>query len=103
MRPLLLTPTFLVDEAEKLSGRHADRDLISMLNAGHRRGATVQRCFESGGDYAVREFDAFGFRALAAIRRLWDTVLAFTELTLSSSWPTKSTAASSAPQTLPTW
>ena len=68
-------PTFLVDEAEKLSGRHADRDLISMLNAGHRRGATVQRCFESGGDYDVREFDAFGFRALAAIRRLWDTVL----------------------------
>ena len=68
-------PTLLVDEAEKLSGRHADRDLIAMLNAGHRRGATVQRCFETGGDYVVREFDAFGFRALAAIRTLWDTVL----------------------------
>lgn len=68
-------PTFLIDEAEKLGGPKADRDLIAMLNVGYRRGATVQRCVESGGDYAVREFDAFGFRALAAIRGVWDTIL----------------------------
>ena len=68
-------PTFLIDEAEKLGGPKADRDLIAMLNVGYRRGATVQRCVESGGDYAVCEFEAFGFRALAAIRGLWDTIL----------------------------
>jgi len=37
-------PTLCIDEAEKLAGRHADRDLIGMLNAGYRRGARVQRC-----------------------------------------------------------
>jgi hypothetical protein len=69
-----LHPTLCIDEAEKLSGRHADRELIGLLNAGYRRGARVQRCVERDGDFVVREFDAFGFRALAAIRGLWDTV-----------------------------
>ncbi len=68
-------PTLLIDEAEKLAGRHADRELIGMLNAGYRRGAQVQRCVERNGDFEVVAFDAFGFRALAAIGRLWDTIL----------------------------
>ena len=68
-------PTFLIDEAEKLSGNHADRDLIAMLNVGHRRGARVQRCVERNGTHEIDEFDAFGFRALAAIRTLWNTVM----------------------------
>jgi uncharacterized protein DUF3631/SWIM zinc finger len=68
-------PTLLIDEAERLAGRHADRDLIGMLNAGYRRGAQVQRCVERNGDFEVVAFDAFGFRALAAIGRLWDTIL----------------------------
>lgn len=68
-------PTLLIDEAEKLSCRHADRDLIGMLNVGYRRGARVQRCVDRSGDFEVVEFDAFGFRALAAIGSLWDTIL----------------------------
>jgi hypothetical protein len=68
-------PTFLIDEAEKLAGRHADRDLVGMLNVGYRRGAKAQRLGEANGDYKVREFDAFGFRALASIGTLWDTII----------------------------
>jgi len=65
-------PTFLIDEAERLGGRGADRDLVGLLNAGYRRGATVSRCVEP--DFQVVQFDAFGFRALAAIGSLWDTI-----------------------------
>jgi hypothetical protein len=68
-------PTFLIDEAERLGGRNADKDLIGLLNDGYRRGATVTRCVESGGDYDTRDFDAFGFRALFANGILWDTVI----------------------------
>jgi hypothetical protein len=66
-------PTFLIDEAEKLSGAMADREIIGLLNAGYRRGARVQRC--SPDSHEIQEFDAFGFRALAAIGSLWDTIL----------------------------
>src|SRR5439155_10637885 len=68
-------PTLCIDEAERLAGRNADRELIGMLNAGYRRGARVQRCVERNGDYEVADFDAYGFRALAAIGRLWDTIM----------------------------
>ena len=65
-------PTFLIDEAEKLSGRDGNREIIGLLNKGYRRGGKVQRCREK--DHAVEEFDAFGFRAVAAIGNLWDTI-----------------------------
>ena len=65
-------PTFLVDEAEKLGGRNADQGLVGLFNAGYRRGATVTRCVEP--NFEPREFDAFGFRAFAAIGHLWDTI-----------------------------
>ncbi len=68
-------PTFLVDEAERLSNQDAGRDLITMLNVGHRRGQRVLRCADRDSDHDVRDFDAFGFRVLAAIGSLWDTVL----------------------------
>lgn len=68
-------PTFLIDEAEKLGGRNADRELIGLLNAGYRRGARVQRCAERAGEIVIEDFDAFGFRALAAIGVVWDTLL----------------------------
>jgi len=66
-------PTLLIDEAEKLEGRHADKTLVGMLNDGYRRGANVLRCQER--TLEVRGFDAFGFKALAAIGSLWDTIL----------------------------
>lgn len=68
-------PTFLIDEAEKLSGKNADKEIIGLLNQGYRRGSKIQRCREKGGEYVVEEFDAFGFRALAAIGGLWDTII----------------------------
>jgi putative DNA primase/helicase len=67
-------PTFHIDEAEKLAGRHSDKDLVAMVNVGYRRGGKVQRCADRGGQYDVEEYDAFGFRALASTRVLWDTV-----------------------------
>ena len=67
-------PTFLIDEAEKLSGKNADKEIIGLLNQGYRRGSKIQRCREKGGEYVVEEFDASGFRALAAIGTVWDTI-----------------------------
>ena len=69
-------PTFLLDEAERLGGRHADRDVVNLLNQGHRRGGKVDRCKQlPNGGFDVESFDAFGFRALALIGKPWDTLL----------------------------
>jgi hypothetical protein len=65
-------PTFLIDEAEKLAGDDTARELISLLNSGHRKGMTVQRCTSETQEIQV--FDAHGFRAVAAIGKLWDTL-----------------------------
>lgn len=67
-------PTFLLDEAEKLQGRHADPELVGLINVGYRRGAKVQRCADRGGAFEIQEFEAFGFRALAMIAKPWDTI-----------------------------
>jgi hypothetical protein len=66
-------PTFLIDEAERLRGDGDSRDIISLLNNGYERGGKVSRC--SGDDQEVRMFDAFGFRALVAIRDLAGTLM----------------------------
>ena len=42
-------PTFLIDEAEKLSGKDADKQIIGLLNQGYRRGSKVYRCGENHG------------------------------------------------------
>ena len=68
-------PTFLVDEAEKLSGKNADESIIGLLNVGYRRGGKVHRCGDKSTQFKVEEFDAFGFRLLVSIRPLWDTIL----------------------------
>lgn len=68
-------PTFLIDEAEKLGGRNADKEIIGFLNQGYRRGGKVLRLREKKGGYAPEEFNAFGFRAVAAIGNLWDTII----------------------------
>ena len=46
-----------------------------MLNAGHRRGATVLRCEGQGANITDRAFSVFSPKALAAIGRLPDTVM----------------------------
>jgi len=68
-------PTFLLDEAERLGGHDADRDVVNLLNQGYRRGAKVSRCVKTAsGGIDVQDFDAFGFRGLALIGRPWDTL-----------------------------
>ena len=67
------TPTVFFDEAEALSVRGERAEAMrEILNAGHRRGQGVPRCV--GKEHEVRWFNVFGFKAVAAIGRLWDTV-----------------------------
>ena len=66
-------PTVFFDEAETLRGRGERAEAVrEIVNAGHRRGQGVPRCV--GEAHEVRWFDVFGFKAVAAIGRLWDTV-----------------------------
>ena len=69
-------PTFLIDEAEKLSGIDGGKEIIGLLNTGYRRGSKVTRCREKkGGEYVMDQFDAFGFRAVVSTRELWSTLM----------------------------
>lgn len=68
-------PTLCIDEAERLGGSDADRELIGLLNAGYEPGAVVHRLQESKDGYELVSYDAYGFRAVAAIGTLWDTLL----------------------------
>ena len=69
-------PTLLLDEVEALrTGKHASESLqavLAVLNAGHRRGATVPRC--SGKDGHLEFFPVYGPKAFAAIGQLPDTL-----------------------------
>jgi 5S rRNA maturation endonuclease (ribonuclease M5) len=68
-------PTLLLDEIEVLSRRNASETtqiLIAVLNAGHRKGATIPRCEPPKFD--VRYFDVYGPKMFAAIGRLPDTL-----------------------------
>lgn len=67
-------PTFLIDEAEKLGNHKSGGEIISLLNAGHRRGQSVERCVGHDGDFRVHTYDAFGFRVIALIGQPWDTI-----------------------------
>jgi hypothetical protein len=67
-------PTFLIDEAEKLSGPDG-KEIIGLLNQGYRRGGKAYRCGDKGKNFEVEEFDAFGFRAIATTREPWDTIV----------------------------
>lgn len=66
-------PTMLIDEAEKLAGDDSSRELIGMINNGYRRGGIVYR--SAPDTHEPEAFDAFGFRILAAIGVLFDTIL----------------------------
>jgi len=68
-------PTFLIDEAEKLSGKNANMEIIGLLNEGYRRGGKVHRCGDKSVNFEVEEFDAFGFRLLASTKVLWGTLM----------------------------
>jgi hypothetical protein len=68
-------PTLLLDEVEALRNmRPSDTSqaILAILNAGHRKGATVTRC--DGADHKVRHFPVYGPKVFAAIGGLPDTL-----------------------------
>jgi hypothetical protein len=68
-------PTLLLDEVEALrNSRPSDTSqaVLAILNAGHRKGATVTRCVPP--DWAVQHFPVYGPKVFAAIGGLPDTL-----------------------------
>jgi Protein of unknown function (DUF3631) len=68
-------PTMMLDEADTIFGKSgsgsAHRYLRGIINAGHRKGATVPRCV---GSEDVKQFHVFGPVVLAGIGRLPETI-----------------------------
>ncbi len=77
-RSLKLNPrTILFDEVDAIFGKRGSDDssenLRAMLNAGHRRGATIPRC--KGDTYEVVEYPVYAPAALAGLGDLPDTLM----------------------------
>lgn len=71
-------PTLLLDEADTYLGvmvAKQHEDLRGLINAGHRRGATVYRSEIAGKSVKVQEFPAYAAAALAGIGDLPDTII----------------------------
>ncbi|MGI8711577.1 MAG: DUF3631 domain-containing protein, partial [Acidimicrobiales bacterium] len=69
-------PALLFDECDAIFGRRNDdgaEDLRALLNAGHRRGATIPRCV--GPAHEVRKFPVYAAVALAGLGDLPDTLM----------------------------
>ena len=69
------SPTLLLDEVEALRGKQVSevsQAILAVLNAGHRKGATVPRC--DGPRNEVKHFPVFGPKAFAAIGGLPGTL-----------------------------
>jgi hypothetical protein len=66
-------PTLLVDECDtQLCGKDADKELVSILNAGHGRSGRAFRC--EGDDNRIKGFPVFGPAVLAGIGLLRPSV-----------------------------
>jgi len=68
-------PTLLLDEVEALASpkpSESAQTILAILNAGHRKGASVTRCVPP--DWHVEHFPVYGPKAFAAIGRLPDTL-----------------------------
>ena len=68
-------PTLLLDEVEALNSKNKSESaqaILAILNAGHRKGATILRC--EGPKHELKEFPVYGPKAFAAIGRLPDTL-----------------------------
>jgi len=69
-------PTLLLDETEMFNAKNKSETaliLLAVLNAGHRKGATIPRC--DGPRHEVKDFPVYGPKFFAAIGRLPDTLL----------------------------
>jgi putative DNA primase/helicase len=66
-------PTLLFDEVDAIFNPQSHKeDLRSMLNAGHRRGRTIQRC--EGKTMQVKSFEVFCAKAFGLIGELPETI-----------------------------
>jgi hypothetical protein len=70
-------PTILFDEIDTVFGPKAkeNEDIRGLLNAGHRRGATVGRCVVRGREIVPEEYQSFCAVAIAGLGDLPDTIL----------------------------
>src|ERR1017187_9355664 len=69
-RMLAEGPTLLLDEIEMFSRKdksESTQTLLAVLNAGHRKGATIPRC--DGPKHELRHFPVYGPEAFAVIGR----------------------------------
>jgi len=69
--------TLLLDELDAVFRDHSDKyeEVRAVINAGHRRGATVPRSVPGPkSTWVVKQFPVFGAKALAGIGKLPDTV-----------------------------
>jgi hypothetical protein len=69
-------PTLFLDEVELFNTKNRSETtliLLAVLNAGHRKGATIPRC--EGPRQEVRQFPVYGPKLFAAIGRLPDTLM----------------------------
>lgn len=78
-RSLEATPgaTLLIDELDAIFRDRSDKyeEVRAVINAGHRRGATVPRTVPGPkNSWTVKQFPVFGAKALAGIGKLPDTV-----------------------------
>ena len=69
-------PAILYDEVDALFGNKQPEkaDLLSILNAGHRKGATSGRCVTGAGPVRTEKLPAYCAVALAGLRGLPDTI-----------------------------
>jgi hypothetical protein len=70
-------PTLLIDEVDTIFGKRAEKnheELRALINAGHRRGATVGRMVGEGAAMAAKDFACFCPVAMAGLGRLPDTI-----------------------------
>src|SRR4029453_6499352 len=67
-------PPLLLDEADRsfADGENGKQDLLAILNAGYKRGATVDRCSGANRD-KLESFQVFCPKAFAGIGKLPDT------------------------------
>jgi len=67
-------PTLILDEAENLNAKNSERSqcLLSILQAGFRKGGRVARCVGRGND--LEEFDVFSPKVIVSIGNLPDTL-----------------------------
>lgn len=66
----------LLDELDAVFKDHSDKyeEVRAVINAGHRRGATVPRSVSIKNAWAVKHFEVFCPKALSGIGRLPDTI-----------------------------